>query len=124
MRFRILFVIPLTALLLACAAQPARVSDSKTPEPAAGLYVRLDAAVARYEVARSAAAAGNGHSMNGETSAALDELDAAASQCQVTRGCDSARFVAAFDRLLRASATAVQAQTTPTAAPDATEQAG
>ena len=126
MHFRILFVIPLTALFAACAAQPAHVGDSKAPEAAAALYTRLDAAVARYEIARSTAAAGNAHSMNGETTAALDELDTAASQCQVTRGCDSARFVAAFDRLLRASATAVQAQAQamPTAAPDATEEAG
>ena len=124
MRLRIFFVIVIVVLLVACAAQPAHISESKTADAATALYARMDAAVARYEAARSAAASGNAHTPNGETTAALDELDAAASQCSVTRGCDSARFVAAFDRLLRASAAAVQAQAAPTAAPDSTEEAG
>jgi membrane-bound lytic murein transglycosylase D len=125
MRIRILFILPIPFLLAACSAQPvAHGGDAKNSDPATALYARLDAAVARYEAARGAGNGGNAHTAGGETIAALNDLDAAATQCQVTRGCDSARFIAAFDRLLRASAAAVQASAAPSAAPDVTQEAG
>jgi len=117
--------IPLVAasLLAACATQPAHTAADKNSDAAAPLYARMDAAIARYEAARGNV--GNAHGAVGEGSAALDELNAAAAQCQVTRGCDNARFIAAYDRLLRSSAAAVSAaENAPTAAPDITEEAG
>jgi membrane-bound lytic murein transglycosylase D len=80
-------------LLTACAAQPVQ-NGARKDSAVDGLYARLDADSQRYLKARDS----NGAA---ESSAALDDLRAAATQCASTQGCDNVRFVAAFDRLLR-----------------------
>ena len=97
----LLRILPPLALLAlaACAAQPPRGGAA---DGATALYTRLDAAVTRYRNALASAGNGNAETIRAESSAALDDLRAAATQCATTRGCDDARFVAAFDQLLRA----------------------
>src|ERR1700760_3439238 len=92
-------VIPACALLTACAAQSATKPTTPTPAVSA-LYTRLDADAAKYQLAHDSAGHGNAEQTLADSTAALDDLKAAASQCAVTQGCDNARFVAAFDRLL------------------------
>ncbi len=61
-----------------------------------------------------------------ESTAALDDLRAAAAQCAATRGCETQRFFAAFDRLLRLPRSAPVAVDAAAGAdtPDATAEAG
>jgi membrane-bound lytic murein transglycosylase D len=99
MSYRILLII-VTMNLGACAVQPAQ-SGAKVPAESAALYARLDAAVGRYEAARAVTGNGNADSARAESAAALDDLQAAATQCVATRGCETQRFFAAFNRLLR-----------------------
>ena len=125
MSYRILFLIA-ALTLCACAGQPAQ-SGAKAPSATLALYARLDAAVGRYEAARNATGNGNADSAMMEATAALNDLQAAAEQCAATHGCETQRFFAAFDRLLR-----LQASTPPAAVdvaadaatPDATAEAG
>src|SRR5689334_14960668 len=119
MRFRILFLATLASTLGACAAQPAQTGSHAGT--AATLYARLDAAVARYQAARGSSV----DNALAEGNAALDELKSAATQCAATRGCDDARFTAAFDQLLRASLEPVHAGVVVAGdTPDATVEAG
>jgi len=103
-------VIAVVAALSACAGE----SVQKKAAPSAGeagtaaaveqdnaLYARLDADTARYAAARADAATGNGGRTATETKAALDDLQAASTQCLALRDCESQRFLAAFDHLLR-----------------------
>jgi membrane-bound lytic murein transglycosylase D len=124
MSYRILFLVAALALS-ACAGQPVQ-SGAKTPSAAAALYARLDAAVGRYEAARNATGNGNADSAMAEATAALDDLQAASEQCAATRGCETQRFFAAFDRLLRLQRTPPAAVdvAADAATPDATAEAG
>jgi len=85
------------SLLAGCAGQPAQ-STNKPDSAVAALYTRMDADTQRYLTASD-----GGKAM--EETAALDDLRAAANACANTHGCDNARFVAAFDKLLRERST-------------------
>jgi len=87
-------------VLCACSGQPPH-QESAPPPAATALYTRLDADVQRFETARDSAGNGNAEQALAESNAALDDLQTAAAQCTATRGCDPARFFAAFDGLLR-----------------------
>ena len=116
---RQLLVIAPCLLVAACAGQPQRAAD-KTPDAAVtALYARLDADTGNYLAAREAGDATD------QANAALDDLQTAASQCAATRGCDTARFFAAFDKLLRAPANAAPgAADSADESPDASPEAG
>jgi len=89
----------LCLILVGCVAQPPRQGAAQDPG-VASLYTRLDTDTQRYLAAQRSNALA-------DSAAALDDLRAAATQCTTLPTCDSARFIAAFDKLLRA----------PTAAP-------
>ena len=124
MSYRILLSF-LSLVLSACAGQPTQ-SGAKTPTATSALYARLDAAVGRYEAARSTTGNGNADSAMTEATAALNDLQAAATQCAATRGCETQRFFAAFDRLLRLQRNSPAAVDVAAGAatPDATVEAG
>ncbi|MDR3388427.1 MAG: transglycosylase SLT domain-containing protein [Rudaea sp.] len=127
MSCRILFL-TVALTLAACAGQPPHAPNQSGAgsSPTAALYARLDAAVGSYESARSTAGNGNAESAMAESTAALDDLQAAAAQCATTRGCETSRFFAAFDRLLRLSRSVPVAIDAAAGAesPDATAEAG
>jgi len=87
--------------LVACAGQTTAKRDAPPSPAVTALYTRLDADSARYQSAHDSAGRGNADQALADSTAALDDLKAAATQCATTQGCDDARFVAAFDRLLR-----------------------
>jgi membrane-bound lytic murein transglycosylase D len=91
--------IGLGLLLAACAAPPPKGPPSTAT---AALYARLDADVQRFAAARAAMGRGNAEQAVADAAQALTDLREAAQQCPTTRGCDAARFWAAFDELLRA----------------------
>lgn len=123
MSYRITFLAAAFALS-ACTGQPVHPGNG-TSNAAAALYARLDAAVGRYETARNTSGHGNADSALVEATAALDDLQAASTQCAGTRGCETQRFFAAFDRLLRLrNAPAVVDVAADASTPDATAEAG
>ena len=93
--------------VVGCAAQPAQksaVAGVASPTSAddnsiAALYARLDADEKRYVAAR-----GGNVDQAADAKVALDDLQAASNQCLATHGCESQRFFAAFDHLLRLDA--------------------
>jgi membrane-bound lytic murein transglycosylase D len=92
---RYVFAVSISCSLLAgCATQPAQSGGGKQDAGVAALYTRMDADTQRYLGASDAGKAT-------DATAALDDLRAAANACANLRGCDNARFVAAFDKLLR-----------------------
>lgn len=111
--FRVVTVAAVLALC-ACAGTPQKhtsaTAAAPAPEPAAdaerisALYTRLDADAKRFVDARSAATDTDAEKTSADAKAALDDLLAASTQCQTLRGCDTQRFVAAFDHLLRQDA--------------------
>lgn len=114
---RLCFVIVPSVLLAACAGQPPHQAAHAPDAAVTALYARLDADTGNY-----LAAAGDA----GKANAALDDLQTAAAKCAATRGCDTARFFAAFDKLLRAPANAApgaadSAEESPGASPEAGE---
>jgi membrane-bound lytic murein transglycosylase D len=120
---RILFLVAALSLG-ACSGQPVK-SDAKAVSAAVTLYARLDAAVGHYEAAR-ADGKGNAESTAARESAALDELQSAATECAAVKGCETQRFFAAFDRLLRLqrSASVVDVAADAAVDGDATTEAG
>jgi membrane-bound lytic murein transglycosylase D len=110
--------------LAACAGPTPRTAGSAPDADAAALYARLDADVGSYLAAREAGAASTGSASPAPADAALDDLHAAASQCAAMQGCDSARFLAAFDKLLRTSAATAPGADTDDAAPQTGDEAG
>jgi membrane-bound lytic murein transglycosylase D len=99
-------VISMCVVLVACAGQSTTKHDAALSPAVTALYTRLDADSARYQAAHDSAGHGNADQALADSKAALDDLKAAATQCATTQGCDDARFVAAFDRLLRLPAAA------------------
>jgi peptidoglycan lytic transglycosylase D len=65
------------------------------------LYARLDADAKRFAEARSSGDADSAAKSDADARAALDDLLAASTECQGRHGCDTQRFVAALDHLLR-----------------------
>ena len=117
-------LIAVCSTLAACTGQPAH-NGAGTQSPAvAALYTRLDADSQRYQAARDSTGHGNADRALAESTAALDDLQAAATQCAATRGCETSRFFAAFDRLLRAPAVAPAPGGESSEAPDATAEVG
>jgi membrane-bound lytic murein transglycosylase D len=95
----------------ACAGQPAQ-KPAPPPSSAAAqapsnaeqigaLYTRLDADEKRFTAARASAATLGAEKSAVDARAALDDLQAASAQCIALRDCESQRFIAAFDHLLR-----------------------
>jgi membrane-bound lytic murein transglycosylase D len=117
---RLCSVIVPCLLLAACAGQPPRQTASTAPDGAVtALYTRLDSDSGNYLAAREVGDATD------KANAALDDLQAAAAQCASTRGCDTARFFAAFDKLLRTPANAAPgAADSADESPDASAEAG
>jgi len=109
----------LCSLLAGCAGQPAQGGGAKANSAVDALYTRMDADTQHY-----LAASDSGKPP--EATAALDDLRAAANACALTRGCDSVRFVAAFDKLLRerAAPTAPAAADSEAAPVEAAAEAG
>jgi membrane-bound lytic murein transglycosylase D len=91
--------------LAACAGAPSQRSAGARGQggdaAVAALYQRLDADSLRYTAALERAPGADAEAARGELKAALDDLRTAATQCTQLPGCDQARFVAAFDGLLR-----------------------
>ncbi len=119
-----LCLIAACSTLAACAGQPAHNNAGTGGSNVAALYTRMDADVQRYQAAHDSAGHGNADSALAESIAALDDLHAAATQCAATRGCDGARFFAAFDKLLRSQATSAASVGASDEPPDATVEAG
>jgi membrane-bound lytic murein transglycosylase D len=127
-------VAALALVLAACAAGPQQAAA-----PAAGaakggdneanaLYARLDQDSRRYADGLALARSGDTAAAQAAMKAALDDLRAAATRCGGLSGCDTQRFVAGFDNLLRLgiggrSDQAVEGDTGG-ATPEATTQAG
>ena len=107
-------------------SQPAAAPDAQAAsnaEQIAALYARLDADVKRYSAARASAGTGNAEQSAAEQKAALDDLQAASAQCLALHDCESQRFVAAFDHLLRQDA-GLLGEDTANPAPDGAETSG
>jgi membrane-bound lytic murein transglycosylase D len=91
----------------ACAGVPQQgkpstgASASNDDAEANALYARLDQDSKRYAGGLDLARGGNTLQAQAEIKAALDDLRAAATRCGAVAGCDSQRFVAGFDSLLR-----------------------
>jgi membrane-bound lytic murein transglycosylase D len=81
--------------------QDAAATSAAAAEAVAALYARLDADEKRYVAARSSAGAGNAAQASAETKTALDDIQAASTQCLTMHECESQRFIAALDHLLR-----------------------
>jgi membrane-bound lytic murein transglycosylase D len=84
------------------------------------LYERLDADEKRYATARGSS---DDHSA-AEMKSALDDLQAASTQCASTSGCESQRFFAAFDHLLRLQSGSISEAANDSPTPEATGEAG
>jgi membrane-bound lytic murein transglycosylase D len=122
--------VSLVLTLGACAGQPPQKKSQPVAEAAAApsnaeqngaLYERLDADVKRYSAARAADGSGaNAEKAAAEMRAALDDLQAASAQCLDLDDCESQRFLAAFDHLLRQDS-GLLGEDTANPAPDGAE---
>jgi membrane-bound lytic murein transglycosylase D len=84
-------------LLGGCAQAP-----TKTPPVGVnGLYAQLDQASAQYDQALEQARRGDNAKSQQTLKTALDALRSASDRCVNTSGCDTARFLSAYDRALR-----------------------
>ncbi len=92
--------------LAACATtQPTMTAHSNSPRtgiPAVdALYMRLDADTARYNAGVDSIARGDTDAGRSAIRLSSNDLLDAASKCQGTPPCDSSRFMAAYDALLK-----------------------
>lgn len=90
-------------LVLAVAALSACASTSATRPSATlnALYAQLDQSSKDYETALQQARSGDQAKADKTLDAALNRLKRSAARCGTTPGCDSQRFLAVYDRLLR-----------------------
>ncbi len=101
------YCLPIAAslILAACSSVPSKDAPATTAivDEAAvnALYAELDRSSQRYAGALELAANGENARAGREIVAALDELQAIATRCTALPGCDQARFVSTYDRLLR-----------------------
>jgi membrane-bound lytic murein transglycosylase D len=86
------------AFVSGCASTPGKAAPSASLN---ALYAQLDGASKGYEDALRQAREGNEAGSDKTLKASLDQLKAAAAQCDRTPGCEPDRFYAVFDRLLR-----------------------
>ncbi|MEO7433012.1 MAG: transglycosylase SLT domain-containing protein [Dokdonella sp.] len=118
--------------LCGCAGTPQHAKPKTTAGPddaqSAALYARLDQDAKRYEGGLDLARTGNSAQAQVEIKAALDDLRDAATRCSAVNGCDSQRFVAGFDGLLRQGVGGRSDQSsegdTASPTPEATGEAG
>jgi membrane-bound lytic murein transglycosylase D len=82
-------------LLAGCAATPPRTTGVDA------LYAQLDAASGQYDQALQQAREGDAAQSRASLKAALDALRTASDKCVNTQGCNTARFLSAYDRALR-----------------------
>ena len=120
-----------TLALGACAGTPQRGANGKTApakidDAVAALYARLDQDSRQYEAGLELARAGDTEKAQAQMKAALDDLRAAATACAALRECDSQRFIAGFDGLLREGIGSRSDQIVEgdTSTPEATTEAG
>lgn len=83
--------------LAGCAQTPTRATSSGLN----GLYAQLDQASAQYDQALQQARHGDDAQSQKTLQAALDALRSASDKCVNTSGCDTGRFLSAYDRALR-----------------------
>lgn len=86
-------------LLAACAQAPSKGNDS--PSGLNGLYAQLDRASADYDQALQQARRGDDKQSQKTLETALDAMRTASDACVNTPGCDTQRFLSAYDRALR-----------------------
>ena len=84
-------------LLAGCAQTPTK----GTPSDLNALYAQLSHASAQYDQALQQARHGDDAQSQKTLEAALDALRSASDRCVNTSGCDTARFLSAYDRALR-----------------------
>jgi len=84
-------------LLAGCAQTPTKGTSSGLN----GLYAQLSQASAQYDQALEQARHGDAAQSQKTLEAALDALRSASDRCVNTSGCDTARFLSAYDRALR-----------------------
>ena len=126
-------VVCLAALCsVASCAGPGGVRPGQSSRSNAGdaavdaLYARLDGGIRRYESGLGAARSGDQDKARSEMKTALDELRTATVSCEKLSACDSQRFYAAYDRLLRMNldGVAVEAALGETHIPESSEAGG
>lgn len=86
-------------LLAGCAQAPTRTKASAAGLN--GLYAQLDRATAQYDQALVQARRGDNAQSQKTLEAALDAMRSASDACVNTAGCDTQRFLSAYDRALR-----------------------
>ncbi len=89
------------AMLAGCAQAPTKGAGAGAPADPDGLYTALDQATARYDQALQQARKGDDAQSQKTLESALDSLRTASDRCVNTPGCDTARFLSAYDRALR-----------------------
>ena len=104
-RASVALIVAAASALSGCAVAPARAPAATAAAASADtvLYARLDADVRQYNDAQSQLEAGD-PAAAAARSQALADLRIAATACAARSGCDSARFIVAYDRLLRVEA--------------------
>lgn len=103
-----LLLVTLLVLVTACAGSGTRAPGATTnggqgDRQTARLYEQLDAAVRRFQAGSAQLAAGE-EAGQGEREAALEALRGDAEHCLANAACDSRRFIAAYEALVRDSA--------------------
>ena len=86
-------------LVAGCAQTPPRGDGS--PSDLNGLYAQLDRASAEYDQALQQARRGDDAQSQKTLQAALDAMRSASDACVNTDGCETQRFLSAYDRALR-----------------------
>lgn len=87
------------AMLAGCAQAPARQNAGTSGLD--GLYAQLEQASKQYDVALEQARRGDATQSQQTLEAALDAMRTASDKCVNTAGCDTQRFLSAYDRALR-----------------------
>ncbi len=98
-RLRWVVCVGVLGLLGGCAGAPTQGSDSSADLN--NLYTRLNQASRQYAQALDQARRGDNAQSQKTLEAALDALRSASDQCVNTAGCDTARFLSAYDSALR-----------------------
>lgn len=88
-------------LLAACASTGPRAAGPVDEHAVNALYAQLDQASQAYETAAAQQDSGDAQASQNTLDQALDTLKQASAQCADTAGCDTQRFFAVFDHLLR-----------------------
>ena len=95
---------------------PARTAAGIDEQAVNALYAELDASSGRYSAALELADDGDTARARSGIKHALDELQAIATRCTALPGCEQARFVSTYDRLLRVGIVDEEAERSDSAA--------